>query len=323
MVPDSQSPSHESSASRRARFRDHFFHQVQWSDLDQKSIAQLIDLAAEEDLGGRGFATLAEQPGDPTSELFLSGRQPATAILSSRQTAVISGLRMAPAILQRFDPSLSIQLLAQDGDLVEPGSQLAKISGSARSLFTAERTLLNFIQFLSGVSTETHRLASLLQDTETRLLDTRKTHPGYRALLKYAVSQGGGWNHRLGLYDRIMIKDNHLAANSGAVGSAFREAVEKARSSRPDLPIEVEIDSLEQLPGVLSASPEIILFDNFSIDDMKTALREVAGKVLTEASGNITARTIPDLAGLGLDFISTGATIHQSRWIDLGLDVES
>ncbi|MGE9291309.1 MAG: carboxylating nicotinate-nucleotide diphosphorylase [Puniceicoccales bacterium] len=316
-------PTPESSSERRKRFRNHFYRQVRWSDLDPQSIAELIDRAAREDLEGAGFAERPSIPGDPTSELFLSSDQHISATLVARQPLTIAGLAMAPAILERFDSSLQIEFLAKDGDSVSPKTPLARVTGSAPSLFTAERTLLNFVQMLSGIATETRRLTRLLEGSPTRLLDTRKTHPGYRALIKYAVSAGGGWNHRLGLYDRIMLKDNHLAANSDSFETAFAQAIAKARKVRPDLPIEVEIDSLAQLPTVLAADPDMILFDNFSPEDIRKAVSMVQGRSLTEISGNVTAENLPAIAHLGVDFISTGATVHQSRWVDLGLDVEA
>ena len=323
-MPSEKIPSLSDAAlERRNRFREHFYRQVQWEDLDSAHVAELIDRAAKEDLAGAGFRYACETPGDPTSELFLSPDQKVTATLVARQALTVAGLRMAPAILDRFDSNLKIEFLVRDGESVSAKTALAEITGSAPSLFTAERTLLNFVQMLSGIATETHRLAKLLESFETRLLDTRKTHPGYRALIKYAVSAGGGWNHRLGLYDRIMLKDNHLAANASSFESAFAEAVSKARDLRPDLPIEVEIDSLEQLPTVLSAEPDMILFDNFSTTDIQKAVSIVGGRCLTEISGNVTAESLPQLAPLGADFISTGATVHQSRWVDLGLDLAS
>lgn len=310
-----------SPAERRVKFRDHFYRRVSWDDIDPESTSALIVRAAREDLEGEGFREKSASPGDATSSLFLGADQTATAVLVARQPLTLAGLSMAPAILARFDPSLQVDFLASDGDTVATGTNLARVAGPAAALFTAERTLLNFIQMLSGIATETHALTRLLEQSQTRLLDTRKTHPGYRALIKYAVSTGGGWNHRLGLYDRIMLKDNHLAVNQNSFLNGLGAAVKEARIARPDLPIEVEIDSLQQLPTVLDADPDVILLDNFSLPELHEAIGIVGGRTLTEISGNVTADTLPDLANLGADFISTGATVHQSRWVDIGLDI--
>jgi len=314
---------HETSADRRKRFHKHLYRQVQWEDLDPEFNSSLIARAIHEDIGGGGFRGRNIVPGDPTSELFLAPDKKARARLVARESLVMAGLPLAKEILRQIDDELTIECHTSDGTSASAGDSLALLTGPSRSLFTAERTLLNFLQMLSGIATETHRLSSLLQGTSTRLLDTRKTPPGYRALAKYAVSVGGGWNHRLGLYDRIMLKDNHLATTANLTAEDFARAVSHARQTRPDLPIEIEIDSLQQLPLVLPSEPDVILLDNFSRKDLAEGVRLIAGLSLTEASGNITAESIPALATLGLDFISTGATIHRSRWMDLGLDIES
>jgi len=318
MATGPQTTTSETPESRRERFRNHFYRQVRWEDLDPAATAELIDRAAREDLEGFGFAEIANPSGDPTSELFLAAESSATATLTAREPMTLAGLRMIPAILDRFDPALRCENLTHDGQTAKKGTPLARISGPARSLFSAERTLLNFIQLLSGVATATRPFSTLLENSSTRLLDTRKTHPGYRALIKYAVAAGGGWNHRLGLYDRIMLKDNHLGTFRGSIQAAVAEA----KTQRPDLPIQVEVDSVSQLPMVLEAEPDIILLDNFSASDITKALDRICGQTLTEISGNVTLETLPQLAPLGADFISTGATVHQSRWVDIGLDLE-
>ncbi len=322
MAPEESDWSAESAVARRERFRSRLYHRVQWSDLDTEFIAGLIDRAAREDLEGAGFLREVPHPGDPTSELFLPADREATAFLRTRHSLTVAGLPLLPLILKRFDPSLTIDLVAEDGETVPARTILAMIKGNARSLFTAERTLLNFIQMLSGIATETQRLARLLEGSPTRLLDTRKTHPGYRSLIKYAVAKGGGWNHRLGLYDRIMLKDNHLGAGDVfSSESALREAVAKARQARPDLPIEVEIDALEQLRTALESMPDVILLDNFDIASAARAIKIIGDEALTEISGSITERNLPELRECGADFVSTGATVHRSRWVDLGLDL--
>ncbi|MEM0967678.1 MAG: carboxylating nicotinate-nucleotide diphosphorylase [Verrucomicrobiota bacterium] len=301
-------------------FHSHFYHQVSWKDLDQKANQSLVSRALQEDLEGLGFS--AERiHGDATSELFLSYSQNARAKIVAREHVTVAGIPLIPSILKEVDEGLQCEELVEDGTQVPSGGTLARISGPASSLFTVERTLLNFIQMLSGIATTTSSYVSALGNSSTRLLDTRKTPPGYRALCKYAVAAGGGWNHRLGLYDRVMIKDNHLATLGGA--AEFLQAVKASRKKRPDLPIEVEIDHLNQLPKVLRAEPDVILLDNFNKDELSEAVATIGRAALTEASGNIMLESLPALADLGLDFISTGATVHRSRWVDVGLDIES
>jgi len=315
-------PRPAAAAGRISRFREHLYRRVRWEDLDPAALDALIDRAVREDLEGLGFRSGAERPGDATSDLFLAGHPQAEARIEAREDLVPAGLPLVPAILARFGTDLVFEPRARDGHPVSGGDTLGTVRGPVARLLSAERTVLNFLQLLSGIATATAGLAALLADSETRLLDTRKTPPGYRALAKYAVAVGGGWNHRLGLHDRIMLKDNHLASGSFASGAAtFRDAVAAARKARPDLPVEVEIDRPDQLDLVLGAEPDVILFDNFSEPDLGRAVRRVAGLCLTEASGGITAATLPSLARIGLDFVSTGASVHQARWVDVGLDL--
>lgn len=312
----------ESSPERRNRFANHFFHRVSAAEIDPQTIHELADHAALEDLEGSGFTQHSSQQGDPTSSLFLDPKDRVSAVLKARESLCVAGLAFAPLILKRFDPSLQWEACTGDGQPLVSGTTLARIYGSASTLLTAERTLLNFLQFLSGIATATRKFVDLLGDSSTRLLDTRKTVPGYRALSKYAVAMGGGWNHRLGLYDRIMLKDNHLGAGRLRSSADFATAVHQARSLRPDLPVQIEIDRLDQLEAVLAAEPEAILFDNFTPEQLREAVAQVNGLCLTEASGGITESNLPALAQVGLDFISTGATVHRARWVDIGLDLE-
>jgi len=214
-----------------------------------------------------------------------------------------------------------VQLHAKDGAMLKKGAVLATLTGDPRVLLAAERIMLNFLQRLSGIATETRRYAQALGRSRTRLLDTRKTTPAYRMLEKYAVACGGGWNHRLGLFDRVMLKDNHLALLGSNEGLAA--AVTRAKKSAPDLPVEVEVDRLDQIPPVLDAGADIILLDNFTVPQLRRAVALIYGRAFTEASGGITMKTLPKLASLGLDFASTGALVHQSSWVDLGLDWQS
>jgi nicotinate-nucleotide pyrophosphorylase (carboxylating) len=185
-------------------------------------------------------------------------------------------------------------------------------------LLQAERVILNFLQHLSGIATLTHTYVKTMGDSTTQLLDTRKTTPGFRMLEKYAFASGGGVNHRLGLNCWPMFKDNHLALLG--VHTGLRDAVQRFRSQYKDVPVEIEVDRLDQIPAALDASGDIILLDNFTKDQLVEAVRLYCGKALLEASGGITLATLPQLANLGLDYISTGAPIHQSTWVDIGLD---
>jgi nicotinate-nucleotide pyrophosphorylase (carboxylating) len=293
-----------------------------WADLDPDALRTLILLARAEDLGGWGLHARRRPPraGDVTTAAVV-GRSRGRAELRARRAMVVCGLPLVPLVLReygsgraRFTPAVD------DGASVAAGALLGTIAGPAADLLEAERVLLNFLQRLSGIATHTARYVRALGSSRTRLLDTRKTTPGYRMLEKYAVGCGGAWNHRLGLFDRVMIKDNHLAAAGATRGARLAAAVQAARASAKGLPVEVEVDALDQLPPVLEAGADIVLLDNFTRAQLRRAVALVGGRACTEASGGITLKTLPRLGGLGLDFISSGALVHQSTWIDIGLD---
>jgi nicotinate-nucleotide pyrophosphorylase (carboxylating) len=293
-----------------------------WTDLDPDALRTLILLARAEDLGGWGLRERRRphRAGDVTTAAVVRDSR-GRAELRARRPLVACGLPLVPLVLReygggraRFKPAVT------DGTAVGAGALLGTITGPAADLLEAERVLLNFLQRLSGIATHTAAYVRALGRSRTRLLDTRKTTPGYRMLEKYAVGCGGAWNHRLGLFDRVMIKDNHLAAAGATRGTRLAAAVQAARASAQGLPIEVEVDALEQLPPVLEAGADIVLLDNFTPAQLRRAVDLVGGRAWTEASGGITLRTLPRLGGLGLDFISSGALVHQSTWIDIGLD---
>jgi nicotinate-nucleotide pyrophosphorylase (carboxylating) len=252
----------------------------------------------------------------------------------SRKAGVIAGLPAAQLTLLEMDARLQWTPLVDDGTAVVPGQQVATISGPARSLLTSERLVLNLIGRLSGVATLTRRYVDRLVGTTARIYDTRKTTPGWRRLEKYAVRAGGGWNHRLGLYDAILIKDNHLAfgAEAGQTGYSPAEAVAQARrvAARFEPPtsggawiIEIEVDTLEQFDQVLSEVPDIVLLDNMSLSDLREAvLRRNARRpeVQLEASGGVDLDTVAEIAGTGVDRISVGALTHSATCLDVGLD---
>lgn len=297
---------------------DSLLKRLSWDDLDLVHVRQLIAMAREEDLSGLGLRPPPAQTGDRSTAALESPPRQSHAHLVAREDIVVCGLPLLSLILRAYGPTTSVQLQVTDGAKVSRGDHLATLSGDPRTLLTAERVALNFLQRLSGIATQTRRCVDALGEGRTRLLDTRKTTPGYRMLEKYAVACGGGWNHRLGLFDRVMLKDNHLSL----LGSPddLASAVRRARTNAPDLPVEVEVDRLDQIPPVLDAGADVILLDNFDRPCLLAAIALIKGRVLTEASGGITLKTLPQFNGLGLDFVSTGALVHQSVWVDIGLD---
>jgi len=293
--------------------------QIRWQDLDLEPIRSLIALAVAEDLDGSGLRLKPELTGDATSALLPSD-QSIEATLRARQPMTLCGLPLVSEILSAYDSSLSFDARVQDGDALGPGEAIGILKGLVRPALSAERVLLNFLQRLSGIATTTRAYADVLADSMTRLLDTRKTTPGYRYLEKYAVSCGGGWNHRLGLFDRIMLKDNHLAAFGNDLEQATRAAVAASRERAPSLKIEMEVDRIDQIPAALAAKVDVIMLDNFSVDRIREAVSLIGNQAATEISGNVTLDTLPQLKDLGCDFISTGALVHKSSWVDIGLD---
>jgi nicotinate-nucleotide pyrophosphorylase (carboxylating) len=271
----------------------------------------IVDLALAEDIGS----------GDVTSRSTVSADANARAVMRVKQAGVISGLTVAQMVFARVDAALECAPLIADGTQVEPGTQVAEISGTARSILLGERVALNFIQRLSGVATLTQRYVSAVWGTRARIVDTRKTTPGMRVLEKLAVQAGGGHNHRFGLSDGVLIKDNHLAAIGGSTPVAV--AVARARQLAPHtLKIEVEVTSLDEVRNAMDAGADIIMLDNMSIDDMARAVGIVAGHALIEASGGITLDNVKEVANTGVDFISIGALTHSAPSLDISLDFQ-
>ncbi len=279
--------------------------------IDWKRVDTLIDLALAEDLG---------ENGDITTKSVIPADLKAKAVLLAKQDLVLAGLPVAERLFHRISPELQFTAYVQDGDFCPKGMVLAEICGSAQALLTGERTALNFMQRLSGSATMAHKYQSLAGE-KAEILDTRKTTPGWRNLEKYAVSVGGAHNHRIGLFDRVMIKDNHreLAGLEGAGG--ILRSVERARKMYPGYEVEVEIDSLTELQEALESGAEYILLDNMSNEQMAEAVRITAGRAKLEASGNITETRIPSIAETGVDFISSGALTHSVKSADISLDI--
>jgi nicotinate-nucleotide pyrophosphorylase (carboxylating) len=287
---------------------------MSFSAAETAAIARLAAWALEEDLGDNG---------DLTSQATIPPDLDGRAVLVARSRGIIAGLPAAEYCFHAVDAALVFSRLLADGSQVECGTQLATVSGRMRSILTGERTALNFLQRLSGVATQTWRYASLVADLPVQILDTRKTTPGWRVLEKYAVRCGGGHNHRLGLGDGILIKDNHLAA-LGSEPQVISEAVRRARQLvGTRFPLEVEVDNLTQLEVALAANPDVVLLDNMSLDDLRAAVRRrnaVAPDVKLEASGGVTLATLRGIAETGVERISVGALTHSAVALDIALD---
>lgn len=283
-------------------------------EIDWRRVDQLIELALDEDLN---------ENGDTTTLAVVDPEARAKAVLRCKESdMIVAGLEVAERVFTRLDPLASFVFLKPDGSKCEKGDVIAEVTGKAQALLTAERTALNFLQRLCGVATVSARYAAALQATDTVVLDTRKTTPGYRNLEKYAVAVGGATNHRIGLFDRAMIKDNHreMAALEGPGGIA--RSVKKVRDAYPGLEIEVEADSLDEVREAAEAGAEYILLDNMSNETMAEAVKINAGRAKLEASGNITLDRLPSIGAIGgIDFASSGALTHSVKASDISLDI--
>jgi len=278
----------------------------------------LIDLALREDVGEN------LQTGDVTSAYFVPQDSISSAYIYAKQEGVLAGMEVAAEVFHRVNPELKVVQLKKDGDPLSQGERVLEVSGHARSILTAERTALNFLQRLSGVATQTRAYVAKVESTDAKVLDTRKTTPGWRALEKGAVVAGGGKNHRMGLYDRAMVKDNHLVAENKL--EALQDAIDRLHADRAGVEVELEADTLEQVQGFLSLrGVDYILLDNMNYEMMRAAvaMRDDSGSaVALEASGGVTIDTIAEIATTGVDFISVGALTHSAVALDLSLEFE-
>lgn len=274
----------------------------------ESDIPDSVALALKEDLGGE-----IDADRDITAQLLPADTQ-ADAQVITREAGVFCGKRWVEEVFIQLGSHATLIWHVEDGDQIEADQLLFEIEGPARLLLTAERTALNFVQTLSGVATEVSRYVALLAGSQTQLLDTRKTLPGLRTALKYAVLCGGGSNHRLGLSDAYLIKENHIIA-SGSI----RQAVERAQWLQPDVPVEVEVESLEELRQALEAEADIVMLDNFSLEAMRAAVELNQGRALLEVSGNVTETTLPQIALTGVDYVSVGALTKHVRALDLSM----
>ncbi|WP_314338644.1 carboxylating nicotinate-nucleotide diphosphorylase [Acinetobacter guillouiae] len=269
----------------------------------EQSIQINIQQALQEDIGDADITALLT-PED----------EQATATIISREDMVLAGQPWVDALIKAYDPSVQITWLKNDGDWVKANETIYKLAGSARSLLTVERPALNFVQTLSAVATKTAEYVKYLEGTPTKLLDTRKTLPGLRIAQKYAVAVGGGQNHRLGLFDAFLIKENHIMAAGG-----IAQAIAKAHQIAPGKPIEVEVETWDELNQALEAKADIVMLDNFSQQQMIDAVKHVAGRCKLEASGNITLENLSQVAQTGVDYISMGVLTKDVKAIDLSM----
>ncbi len=255
--------------------------------------------------------------GDLTSEALIPEDAVTTGLIHSKDTGILCGVDVARRVFELLDPSLEFTALAKDGDTLAYGTKIAEIKGSARSVLTGERLALNLLQHLSGVATQTKQLADIAKPYGTRVVDTRKTTPGLRQLEKYAVRVGGGHNHRLGLYDAILIKDNHIAVAGGA-----KEALARAKAYASHMTkIEIEVESLAQAKEAVQGGADVIMLDNMAPDEMKECVAMIGHRAVVEASGGITANNLAAAAAAGVDVISVGALTHSVKAVDISLDV--
>ena len=276
--------------------------------LNFRSIDPLIELAFEEDIG----------IGDITTESTVSPSQQGLGTILTETEGVIAGLPIMRRVFEKLDPDLDFQMLVADGDYVENMTPIATVGGSAKSILTGERIALNFLQRLSGTATLTAQFVAATAKYDVKIIDTRKTTAGWRTLQKYAVRVGGGYNHRFGLYDGVLIKDNHIVAAGGVA-----KAIERARSTVPHtMQIEVEVETLDQVTEAQAAGADIILLDNMPVNFMQAAVGEIDENVLTEASGGITLDQVEAVAATGVNFISVGALTHSAMPLNIRLDLE-
>lgn len=281
--------------------------------MNPDEVSRAVAAALAEDIGA----------GDVTTLATVHESADAAAVMRAREPLVCAGLAFGRTAFQQLSSEVEVGSSAQDGQRIAAGGELLRISGPARALLSGERVALNFMQRLSGIATLTAQFVEAVRGTGAAILDTRKTTPGWRQFEKYAVVCGGGQNHRLGLHDMVLIKDNHLAALEHEAPNAIAAAVRRARERYPGLKVEVEADTLEQVEQALTAGADIILLDNMNPAQLRLAVQKCKGRTRTEASGGVTLQTVRSIAETGVDLISVGALTHSARAVDIGLDFEN
>ncbi|PIQ08963.1 MAG: nicotinate-nucleotide diphosphorylase (carboxylating) [Ignavibacteriales bacterium CG18_big_fil_WC_8_21_14_2_50_31_20] len=273
------------------------------AEIDLNSVEHLIDLALDEDI----------KHGDLTTENIISGEKKISAIIKAKAEGIISGLFVAEIVFKKLDNNIVWNQKYEDGDIVKNGDILVEFSGSHRAILMGERTALNFLQRMSGVATKTNAFVHAVKGTNAQILDTRKTLPAYRMLDKYSVTMGGGTNHRMGLFDMVMIKDNHIKVAGG-----ITKAVNKIRLSvNKNIKIEVETSSIKEVEEAINCKVDVIMLDNMNNEEMKKAVEFIAGRALVEASGNVNLKRVKSIAETGVDFISIGALTHSVMALDI------
>ncbi|MBR9979824.1 MAG: carboxylating nicotinate-nucleotide diphosphorylase [Desulfatitalea sp.] len=270
-------------------------------------VRRLVDLALEEDIGS----------GDITTDALVASEARARAVIVAKEPLVVAGLDLARYVFQRLDPDLRFEPTLSDGDAAAKGMDVVVLNGRQAALLTAERTALNFLQRLSGIATQARAYSALLGKSATRLVDTRKTTPGWRVLEKYAVRVGGAANHRMGLFDGVLIKDNHIAASGGITAAVTRIRATVSHLTK----IEVEAATLDQVREALAVGVEVIMLDNMDLPAIEAATALIAGRALVEVSGGVTAQNLKALAAAGVDLISVGALTHSARAVDLSMNI--
>ncbi len=280
------------------------------ASLSKEEIRRAVQLALAEDLGSGDVTTLATVPVIAT----------ATAIMVAREPLVVAGLALGQAAFTELSPTVKAERMIEEGARVEAGARLIRVSGPAQALLSAERVALNFAQRLCGIATLTAQYVELVKGTRAQILDTRKTTPGWRRLEKYAVTCGGGHNHRFGLFDLVLVKDNHLMVLRNEPPNAIAAAVQRARGKYPQLKIEVEAGDLEQVEQAAVAGADIILLDNMPPEAVAASVKLARGRAKLEASGGVNLSTVRAIAETGVDFISVGALPHSPRAVDIALD---
>lgn len=273
-----------------------------------KNTELLIDLALAEDIG----------IGDITSNSTVPVEEMATGTVMSKDSGIIAGLEITKTVFRKVDSEIKFISLIADGERIDTGDEIAKVNGSARSILTAERTVLNFLQRLSGIATLANKFVEAVEDYSANITDTRKTTPGWRALEKYAVRVGGGANHRFGLYDAVLIKDNHIA-----IAGSITNAVKSARQVIPHTTkVEVETETMEQVKEALNNHVDIIMLDNMACEEMSEAVKLINHRAIVEASGGITLDTVEQVAATGVDLISVGALTHSAMPLDISMEID-
>lgn len=276
-------------------------------DLSNKDIFKLINLAIDEDI----------KNGDITTNSIVSSNEIRDADFIIKQNGIIAGFKIARMVFEKFEPEITWEGIYNDGDYCNKNEIAAKVKGNYRTLLSGERTALNFLQRMSGIATKTNKFVKQVDGLPAKILDTRKTVPGHRILDKYAVKMGGGENHRMGLYDMVMIKDNHIKL----AGSITKAITTIRKNLSASIRIEVETSTLEEVNEAIRLKPDLIMLDNMNIEDMRDAVKLCSGKILTEASGNISLKNVRDVAETGVDFISVGELTHSVEALDISMKI--